>query len=461
MANIPVPASLSSGIALLQAYLNTYGSQVPAALMQQWQSLEQLRSQYITLVNNPDASTDSRLQNEISSIQAQYQQAMQSTVGAFASQFGTSDPSVTQQLSAFQQNNPGFQVPATAPAILGWTGNEPLAGTTAPPNGLSPDGQTLNETVNGVTSSLNFTTAEDIINSALETVGLDPSQLATTGVNVGQTLTQYFWSQIVNQGLTDAGTIGEMIGTLLPATGQFQVAFPGYQKAIQNGYVRTVAEYVSAEEGITSVMLQGGVPKAMINPQTVGNLIANGVSVNEVAARVNNGLDAALNAPAEVQNMFAQEFGAGNGPAALATVFLNPNIDAVTLQKMLAGAEIRGAAAASNLTISQGLSQRLADQGQTYASAQAQFKNLTAQAGLFQQTVGEHLSQAPVAGTQNANMPLNESQQGVEAAFGLNSNAVQQVHQEALSRQNEFRGGGGASTSQQEGYSGLAAAKPF
>ncbi len=505
MANIPVPASLSSGIALLQAYLNTYGSQVPAALMQQWQSLEQLRSQYITLVNNPNASTDSRLQNEISSIQAQYQQAMQSTVGAFASQFGTSDPSVTQQLSAFQQNNPGFQVPATAPttsapatntfanmnfgaplstlagnggaalpappasytnslmtgAQLGWTGNEPLAGTSAPPNGLSADGQTLNETVNGVTSSLNFTTAEDIINSALETVGLDPSQLATTGVNVGQTLTQYFWSQIVNQGLTDAGTIGEMIGTLLPATGQFQVAFPGYQKAIQNGYVRTVAEYVSAEEGITSVMLQGGVPKAMINPQTVGNLIANGVSVNQVAARVNNGLDAALNAPAEVQNMFAQEFGAGNGPAALATVFLNPNIDAVTLQKMLAGAEIRGAAAASNLTISQGLSQRLADQGQTYASAQAQFKNLTAQAGLFQQTVGEQSSQAPVAGTQNANMPLNESQQGVEAAFGLNSNAVQQVHQEALSRQNEFRGGGGASTTQQEGYSGLAAAKPF
>ena len=516
MANIPVPASLSSGIALLQAYLNTYGNQVPVSLTQEWQSLEQLRSQYITLVNNPNASTDPRLQAEISSVQAQYQQAMQSTVGAFASQFGTSDPNVAQQLSTFQQNNPGWTPPAqtatpttpTSPspgtdpnnpygldlnfsggvtnpstqtsnapppasytnslmtgAQLGWSSDQPMgnigASSAAPPNGLSADGQTLNETVNGITSSLNFTTAEDIINSALQTVGLDPSQVATSGVNIGQTLTQYFWSQIVNQGITDAGTIGEMIGTLLPSTGQFQVAFPGYQKALQNGYVRTVAEYVSAEEGITSVMLQGGVPKALINPQTVGNLIANGVSVNEAAARVNNGLDAALNAPAEVQNMFAQEFGAGNGPAALATVFLNPNIDAVTLQKMLAGAEIRGAAAASNLTISQGLSQRLADQGQTYASAQAQFKNLTAQAGLFQQTVGEQSSQAPVPGTQNANMPLSESQQGVEAAFGLNSNAVQQVHQEALSRQNEFRGGGGASTTQQEGYSGLAAAKPF
>ncbi len=338
------------------------------------------------------------------------------------------------------------------------------AGSAAtPPNGVSGSGdqQVLNETVDGVTYSLSFNTAQDIINSALQTVGIDPTSIAASGINAGQTLGNFFWSQIVNQGITDPTTIGDMIGTLLPSTGQFQTAFPGYHQALANGYVRTVAEYVSAEEGITAVMLQGGVPKDMINPTTVGNLISNGVSVNEVASRVQNGLDAALNAPAEVQNYFAQEFGAGQGPAALATVFLNPDIDAVTLQKMLAGAQIRGAAAASNLTISQGLSQRLADQGQTYASAQSQFKNLTAQAGLFQQTVGEHNSQAPVPGTQNANMPLSESQQGVEAAFGMNSNAVQQVHQAALARQNAFRGGGGASTSQQEGYSGLSESKPF
>lgn len=509
MASIPIPPSLSSGISLLQAYLSAYSGQVPPALMQQWQALEQLRSQYITLANNPDASSDARLQAEISSIQAQYAQAMQSTVNAFASQFGTAGGNVATALSQFEQDNPGFTVASQASSPT-----NPSGGATSSPGG-TPTGQPTTPTtptgtsgaetlqvgenlgftitqdpttgqwmmntasgstpinnVNGVVTtpgslngttpgSLNFTTAEDIINSALETVGLDPSQIASSGVDSGQTLTQYFWSQIVNQGLTDPSTIGEMIGTLLPSTGQFQVAFPGYQAALKNGYVRTVAEYVSAEEGITSVMLQGGVPHDLINPQTVGNLIANGVSVNEVATRVNNGLDTALNAPAEVQNIFAQEFGAGNGPAALATVFLNPNIDAVTLQKMLAGAEIRGAAAASNLTISQGLSQRLADQGQTYASAQAQFKNLTAQAGLFQQTVGEQSSQAPVPGTQNANMPLSESQQGVEAAFGLNPNAVQQVHQEALSRANEFRGGGGASTTNTEGYSGLAESKPW
>ena len=504
MANIPVPASLSSGISLLQSYLSAYGSQVPAALQQQWQQLEALRSQYITLANNPDASTDSRLQSEISSIQAQYQQAMQSTVGAFTSQFGTSNPAVAQQASAYQQANPGFTLPTQQPTAptpsattgtdpflpgttfnfsgqtpanppppasytdslmtgqqLGWTGNEPLPGYGSPANGLSADGQTLNETVNGVTSSLNFSTAMDIINSALSVVGLDPNQIAKSGVNDGSTLGQYFWSQIVNQGITDSSTIGEMITTMLPATGQFQVAFPGYQDALKNGYVRSVSEYVAAEEGITGVMLQGGVPKTMINPQSVGALISNGVSVNEVAQRVQNGLDAALNAPAEVQSYFAQEFGAGNGPAALATVFLNPNIDDVTLQKMLGGAEIRGAAAASNLTISQGLSQRLADQGQTYASAQSKFQNLTAQAGLFQQTVGENSSQTPVPGTQNMNSPLNESQQGVQAAFGLSADAMQQVHQAALARQNEFRGNGGASTTQAEGYSGLSASKPW
>jgi hypothetical protein len=310
-------------------------------------------------------------------------------------------------------------------------------------------------------STLDYNTASQIIDAALQLVGMDPNSAASSGINVGQTLTQYFWGQIASEGITDPTTIGDMVQTLLPATGQFQVAFPGYAQALANGYVRTVAAYTTAEEGITAAMLQGGVPQSLITPTTVGNLIADGNSTNEVAERVTNGLDAAMNAPAEVQNYFEQEFGAGNGVNALAQTFLNPDIDPVTLQKMLAGAEIQGAAAASNLPISQGLSQRLADMGQTYASAQQTFKTLTAQAGLFQQTVGEQNSQAPVPGTQNQNQPLTEANQGVEAAFGLSANADQQVHQSALARVNDFRGGGGASTTQAEGFSGLASAKAF
>lgn len=353
----------------------------------------------------------------------------------------------------------GTTVPAPAATAVPPDTAAAAAAVAPPANGLTPDGQTLNETVDGITSSLDFSTASSIINSALQVVGLDPNAIATSGVNQGQTLGSYFWQQLVSQGITDSQTIGEIVTTLLPSTGQFNTAFPGYKDALANGYIRTVADYVSAEEGITATMLQGGVPKDMINPTTVGNLISNGVSTNEVAARVTSGLDAAMNAPAEVQNYFTQEFGSAQGPNALATIFLNPDIDAVTLQKMLAGAQIRGAAAASNLTVSQGLSQRLADQGQTYASAQAAFKNLTAQSGLFNQTVGEQSSQAPVPGTTNANTPLTASNQGVEAAFGLSGTADQQVHQAALAREAEFKGGGGAATTQAEGFSGLSSAK--
>ena len=390
----------------------------------------------------------------------------QITQGSFGTGTGTGTPAPTAAPTA-----------APTPTVVGTQTNPDGSiteiwsdGTTTvlpnpnppPANGVSGSGdqQVLNETIDGVTYSLSFNTAQDIINSALQTVGLDPTALAATGINAGQTLGNFFWSQIVNQGITDPTTIGDMIGTLLPSTGQFQTAFPGYHQALANGYVRTVAEYVGAEEGMTAVMLQGGVPKDMINPTTVGDLISKGVSVNEVAARVQNGLDAALNAPVEVQNYFAQEFGASQGPSALATVFLNPNIDAVTLQKMLAGAQIRGAASAQNLTMSQGLSQRLADQGQTYASAQQKFQTLAQQQGLFQQTVGERSSQQPVPGTINADKPLTESNQGVEAAFGISGLAMQQVRQAALTREADFKGGGGASTTQAEGYTGLGSARP-
>lgn len=353
---------------------------------------------------------------------------------------------VSTAVSTFDANG-GSSNPANLPGAATATTS---GGTATDPTITATDGSTLD-----------FNTAIQIIDAALQIVGMDPNQVATSGVNNGQTLTNYFWSQIASEGITDPTTIGDMVSTLLPATGQFQVAFPGYAQALANGYVRSVAEYVTAEEGITAVMLQGGVPAALITPTTVGNLIADGNSTNEVAERVTNGLDAAMNAPAEVQNYFEAEFGQGNGVQALAMTFLNPDIDPVTLQKMLAGAQIRGAAAASNLPISQGLSQRLADQGQTYASAQQTFKTLTAQAGLFQQTVGEAQSQKPVPGTQNQNQPLTEANQGVEAAFGLSANADQQVHQAALARVNEFRGGGGAATTEAEGFSGLASAKPF
>ena len=286
-----------------------------------------------------------------------------------------------------------------------------------------------------------------------QVAGFSPSDAAS--------LANYYWNFATKQGITDAGTLGEYINADLPSQPVFQKNFPGYAGAIAAGYVRSIPEYVASEEGITATMLQGGVPADLINPATVGDLIAKGVSPNEVATRVTNGLDAAMNAPAEVQNYFEQQFGAGNGVNALAQTFLNPDIDQPTLMKMLAGAQVRGAAAASNLTVSQGLSQRLADQGETYASAQAKFKNLSQEAGLFQQTVGEQSSQAPVPGTQNQNAPLTASNQGVAAEFGLSTDATQQVEQAALARQNEFRGGGGAVTSEQAGYSGLGHTKPL
>jgi hypothetical protein len=99
--------------------------------------------------------------------------------------------------------------------------------------------------------------------------------------------------------------------------------------------------------------------------------------------------------------------------------------------------------------------------GQTYSSAQQKFQTLAQEQGLFQQTVGEASSQKAVPGTLNANRPFTEADQGVEALFGLSGAAMQQVHQAALARQNEFRGGGGASTTEAEGYSGEGAAKPF
>ena len=345
----------------------------------------------------------------------------------------------------------GARPPSTTPS--GIANPDTANGATA--QGGSGTAQTTVPTASVTTAATPTwqNTAQGIIQYALSTVGFNPTDAAS--------LTSYYWGQVQADGLTNSTDIQNLVTDTLPSRPEFVKAFPGYADAIKNGYVRTIGEYVTAEEGITATLISSGIsklydPKEI--PTVIGNMIAGGLSASEVANRITNGYEAVQNAPAEVQNYFSQEFGSQGGTA-LAAVFLNPGIDTPTLSKMLAGAQVRGAASAANLTVSQGLSQRLADMGQTYSSAQAKFQAITNQAGLFQQTVGEQSSQQGDAGTQNGNTPLTASNQGVSAAFGLDSNAVQQVHQASLARENEFRGTGGASSTQAEGYSGLAQAK--
>ena len=202
----------------------------------------------------------------------------------------------------------------------------------------------------------------------------------------------------------------------------------------------SLKDYVTAEHAITTAMTSVGLPAHFNNADYIGKLIVTGQSVNEITWKIQNGLGAAEQAPAEVQQTFLNMFGE-KGPDALAAVYLDPSLNEVQLQKMFGAAQIGGAAQAAGLPITNGLSQRLADQGVTYQGAQQAFKNLTSEAGLFQQTQGEALSQTPVAGTSNANTPLTEANQGVQAAFGLSPQAEQQVKQVAEARANEFRAG--------------------
>jgi len=343
-----------------------------------------------------------------------------------------------------------YTPPAAAPAA-------PAAPATPPPT--TPTTSTPPPT----NTALDQATATDIIDTVLAPWGIDVNATAPMPDGNTETLSQYLFNLITSQGLTDPTSIADMIQATVPQTPQFNAAFPGYKQAIAAGIVRTPTDYVSVSESLSAVMHNFGVPTSLITTANIGNLIAGGVSSNELTQRLQNGYNAYQNSPAEVQNYFNQEFGI-NGPMAAAMVWMTPASEGgqtyETLSKMLAGAQIGGAAQASNINISGGLAQRLADMGETYQSAQQKFRQMTAQEGLYQQTVGE-ANKVPVPGTQNASQPMNESTTGVAAAFGLSGNADQQLENEVLSRANAFKGTGRAASTTTEGFSGLAEAKPY
>jgi hypothetical protein len=189
------------------------------------------------------------------------------------------------------------------------------------------------------------------------------------------------------------------------------------------------------------------------------------VSIDELTTRVRDGYSVAATAPPEVRAQFGQWFGA-KGDGALAAYFLNPKQALPMLEQELQAAQIGGAASNLGINIGQSRSERIAQMGVSVTSAANALSKLASERNLFNQTVGEanaqHNANALGLGHGNAreqNITLGGT--GVEATLGLSAQSQEQVQQLIDQRQAAFRGGGGAASTEAEGYIGIGHAQPF
>ena len=239
----------------------------------------------------------------------------------------------------------------------------------------------------------------------------------------------------------------------------FKARFPGIVLRQKLGLPPiSMADYITLEDSYDQLVSQYGLPRSILTTDFVGNLIGQDVSATEFEDRIVKGYQVVSQAPASVQQTFAQWFGP-KGAGQLAAYFLNPKSASDVLEKEALMAQVQGAGINAGVNIGKNRASQLASMGDTYTQVASALNKLTTTAGLYKANQAEGFQNQPIRGVVGQATSLSESNQGVNAALGLSAADEQEVEQRALERQNAFRGGGGAAQQTTQGYAGLGSAK--
>lgn len=268
-----------------------------------------------------------------------------------------------------------------------------------------------------------------------------------------QSLDKWAWSLITQNASID------QITTELYQQPLFKQRFPGIIYRQEHGLPPiSITSYIALEDSYEQLVTQYGLPRSILTPAFMGNLVGQDVSPSEFNDRIVKGYSFVQQAPASVQQTFAQWFGV-KGMGQLAHYFLDPKNNAAVLEHEAMMAQVQGAGVNAGVNIGRNRAAQLAEMGDTYQQVQSALGGLTKTAGLFQANQAEGAMSAGIRGVVGQAAHLTESNQGVSAALGLSATAEQEVQQRANERQASFKGGGGAAQQGQQGYIGLGSAK--
>ena len=291
----------------------------------------------------------------------------------------------------------------------------------------------MTSTMSAVGPTAGQNDANAVIQQILAQYGFNAQQL--------QQLSTWAWNEIV------AGASTQQVTVDMYDQPAFQQRFPGiFQRQSAGLPPISPADYVSYEDSAKQLENQYALPSGFLSdPNRIGNLIGQDVSMNELTARVQQGYSVVTSAPPEVRQAFAQMFGA-YGDGALAAHFIDSKTATPLLEQQATAADIAGRGGELGINPNANDALRLAQMGLTGTGAESGLEDIASKSGVFNEAAGDTTQ-------------LGAGKEGVEAEFGLSPEATQQVQQTEAERQAAFAGGGGA----QIGTQGttIGAAKPF
>jgi hypothetical protein len=252
-----------------------------------------------------------------------------------------------------------------------------------------------------------------------------------------QSLTHWVWGEITS-GADTAQILLDMY-----QTPQFKARFPGiFERQAKGLPAVSPGDYVNYEDSLAQLESQYHITQGVLTgSKQVAAFIGGDTSIQEVQNRVQNVYAAVNTYPPEVQQFWHENYGHGS----LLSWALDENTALPILEQQATAAQIGGTGAIAGINLSGNTAMRLAQIGVSASQAQNQFQNLNQQQDLFQSSVSEQPG-------------LAIGEQGVNAAFGLDATAQQQITEREAQRKAEFAGAG-SGLIDQYGAPGAGAAK--
>lgn len=227
---------------------------------------------------------------------------------------------------------------------------------------------------------------------------------------------------------------------------------PMFDRRDRNQPHTSPAEILNFERTAMEMMDAANMPATMYDHYTdFQDMISAGWSPEQLGQRINEGYLRVQTSPRPVREKFTEFFGP-DGDAAMAAIFINPDIALPALQKQVAAAEVAGAGLTFGFPIKRRKATEIAEAGFDYGSSMERFAGLEEMSPLMSETMGE----AQGRGAQDITFD-----EGAAAVFGLEGAgaASRSLREREEGRQAEFAGGGGAMGSPTSGARGLGSAR--
>lgn len=242
----------------------------------------------------------------------------------------------------------------------------------------------------------------------------------------------------------------DSIGIQLKDTDAFKKRFPANQILASQGKQQyTVSQYLQLESDYKRTLQQRGMPAGFYDdPTDFQTWIAQDVSPDEVAGRVDQGYQAVRNAPQNVVNEFKRLYGVSEGD--LAAYFIDPERMRPTFDRYEAERQARAAQISAQ---AQTQAQMQLDKAQAEALARAGITGEQAQQGFAELGQTQELFQATASEAAMGQRDITQAEQ-IGGIFGTNAEARKAITARRRKRIAEFETGGGLTTTQ-AGVTGL------